>query len=591
VGDVIRLEVSGTTLKAFVNDVQKGSDVTDATFSSGRVGVKGNYTGGTYVVHDDYSGGNFPASCTPATITRASNVTANLGDAGRIGHVTTGTADSIKIIATNADSVAMLDPPAGDTVAHRGKVKGRFYIGLAQFSCASKDSAYCKDSLIVVGDSVRYANRIDTAHISTYFDPTNAFLMSDSVTVKSGMPPGGTLTKSGANLGRVTLTTPTDTGHYTPTFICWNNGFKVDSGSFNITIIYGTIKIDSVAPDTIVSGDSATIYGRNWGPYADSVHATMGGSAVTVLSCTNDTMRVIIPTGLAVGFYNLIIHDGTSDTLDSAFYVESIESCSLTVATTTGGTVSPEGLQVYDCADSVEIAATAAGGGYSFASWSCVGAEVVNAFEATTKAYLTSGSGSVTAQFTCTGATIAYTPTTYVCTVGVALIPLLPVIAGDYTAVTVSPPLPAGISMSSVTGAITGTPTTASGATNYVFSFSGNCNPGSDTINISTLLIKDTMVSCYPRKVRSDVTASLRIITMKYHGIFKATESTIVHLGSVSLGPNAAHTDSTVTDTVSGCPSGYYRGFLTDPAYTDMSDTVLNVLQVLTPTGTVTNPR
>jgi hypothetical protein len=538
----------------------------------------------------EYSAGG----CTPATMPNR-KLTANVGDAGLFDLLVDGVFDSIKILDSPLpDSAVLLDYDAKDTVAYRLKGKVSNVSRLQVFSCAGAEVDTGWDTIVAVGDSVRYAARVDTAHISTYFDPTNAFLMSDSVTVKSGMPPGGALTKSGANLGRVTLTTPPDTGHYTPTLICWNNGFKVDSGSFNLTIIYGPVTLDSVSSDTVLAGDTITVYGRHFGTEVDSLSGAMGDSDVVFLGCTNDTVSMIIPD-IDTGLYDLILGDGvTADTLVGGIYVDQDtppELCTLTVATTTGGTVDPSGVVIDTCGDTLDIAATADGGGYAFTAWSCVGAEVVNAFDATTKAYLTSGSGTVTALFDCTGATIAYTPTTYVCTLGVELIPLVPVIAGDYTAVTVSPPLPAGISMSSVTGAVTGTPTIASGATSYVFSFSGNCNPGSDTINISTLLIKDTMVSCYPRKVRSDVVASLRIITMKYHGIFKATENTIVHLGSVSLGPNTSYTDSTVVDTVFGCPSGYYRGFLTDPAYTDMSDTVLNVLQVLTPTGTVTNPR
>lgn len=101
----------------------------------------------------------------------------------------------------------------------------------------------------------------------------------------------------------------------------------------------------------------------------------------------------------------------------------------------------------------------------------------------------------------------------------------------------------------------------------------------------------DNIISCYPRNVRSDATATQRIITMKYSGNSKATINTIIHLGSVSLGQNKSFTDSTVVDTVYGCPSGYYRGFLTDIAYPIMSDTMLNVLRVLTPSGSVSNPR
>jgi S-ribosylhomocysteine lyase LuxS involved in autoinducer biosynthesis len=780
-----------------------------------------------------WEGDSASSGCTASTITRASNVTANLGDVGKWGHAITGTADSTTIIATDADSVAMIDKATKDTVAYRGKIKGQFHVDLAQFSCGSKDSAYCKDSLIVVGDSVRYAARVDTAYITKTFDPTNAFLMSDSVTVKGSLPSGYALTKTGANIGRITATTPPDTQSATAaTLICWNNGFKVDSGSFNITIVYGTIKIDSVASDTIVSGDTITGYGRNYGIYFDSLSGTMGGSACVFLSCSNDTFRMITPTGLDTGFYDLILSDAnSSDTLLNAFFVEpqtavtqftltmvnsdpagtiiptagahaldsnttqaishtpaagyrfhrwtrssenavfgdstlatttitirgnvtvtavdtiihytrtmvntspagtmspaagtaSVDSAAsfnltftppmgyrfwrytrsglsvviadsstaattayltgdgtitandsivkysltmavdgggttvpsagvhvvdsmastnishtpatgnvfwkwgrssvnavitdtsinsttvylnadaivtaydtsakymLTMATTTGGTVTPSsGIVNHGVETAIEMIPLTTPKGYTPTYWTrtSTAATIADSTDATTTVALTAAA-TVTGHFTCTASTIAYTATTVTCTVGVTITPITPDLTGEIDNITVSPALSTGLSLNASTGSITGTPTVAQGTTQYIFT-ANNCNSGKDTINITVISIKDTMVSCYPRNVRSDVAAASRIVTMKYHGPFKATTNTVLHLGSVSLGQNASYTDSTVVDTVAGCPSGYYRSFITDPAYTTMSDTILNVLRVLTPTGTVTNPQ
>jgi hypothetical protein len=321
-----------------------------------------------------------------------------------------------------------------------------------------------------------------TAYVPFSQSATLAGGTCDSVTT-DGLPEGLSLNKT---TGAVTGTPLSDSVKTAYKIIAW--GCANDTTWDTLTVVYGPISITSVSPDTIVSGDSITVHTHNTGIYPDSISGTMGGSALTIVSCSNDSVRIKTPTGCTVGFYTLTLSDGNSTaTKANAFYVEEIAMCSLTVATTTGGTVDPSGVVIDTCGDTLDITATADGGGYAFASWSCVGAEVVNAFEATTKAYLTSGSGSVTANFTCTPATIAYTPTTYVCTVGVALIPLLPVITGDYTAVTVSPALPAGISMSSVTGAVTGTPTTRSVAASRTFSFSGNCNPGSDAISFSVI--------------------------------------------------------------------------------------------------------
>jgi hypothetical protein len=114
--------------------------------------------------------------------------------------------------------------------------------------------------------------------------------------------------------------------------------------------------------------------------------------------------------------------------------------------------------------------------------------------------------------------------------------------------------------------------------------------PSSDATITASFTRYDSSISCYPRNVRSDGTVAQRMITFLYHGVHKATANTVIWLGSVSLGKAKSFTDSTVVDTVFGCPSGYYRGFIRDPSFTTMSDTMLNILRVLTPTGTVTNP-
>jgi hypothetical protein len=53
--DVVKLEVTGTTLKVYINGAQNGSNATDSGLASGSAGI---YTAGTTARADDWEGGN-----------------------------------------------------------------------------------------------------------------------------------------------------------------------------------------------------------------------------------------------------------------------------------------------------------------------------------------------------------------------------------------------------------------------------------------------------------------------------------------------------------------------------------------------------
>lgn len=63
-GDVMRLEVEGSTLRAYQNGVQIGTNVTDANHTTGEVGIHGYFTG--YDVFDAWEGGDLAAGVTAA---------------------------------------------------------------------------------------------------------------------------------------------------------------------------------------------------------------------------------------------------------------------------------------------------------------------------------------------------------------------------------------------------------------------------------------------------------------------------------------------------------------------------------------------
>lgn len=86
-GDVMRIEVEGTTIRAFKNGVQIGTDQTDANHASGEVGIHGRFDG--YDVFNSWEGGDFsggdttpPTASGWATNTAGTEITATLSESG-----------------------------------------------------------------------------------------------------------------------------------------------------------------------------------------------------------------------------------------------------------------------------------------------------------------------------------------------------------------------------------------------------------------------------------------------------------------------------------------------------------------------------
>ena len=63
-GDVLRLEVAGTTLKVFRNGTQMGANVTDSSIASGRAGI-GFSSVTTSASLDNWEGGDFTTAAPP----------------------------------------------------------------------------------------------------------------------------------------------------------------------------------------------------------------------------------------------------------------------------------------------------------------------------------------------------------------------------------------------------------------------------------------------------------------------------------------------------------------------------------------------
>lgn len=79
---------------------------------------------------------------------------------------------------------------------------------------------------------------------------------------------------------------------------------------------------------------------------------------------------------------------------------------------------------------------------------------------------------------------LTYSGSPYSFLVSTAITTITPTVTGTVTSCTVSPTLPAGLSLNATTCAISGTPTTVQGATNYTVTASNSAGNTTATINI-----------------------------------------------------------------------------------------------------------
>ena len=82
---------------------------------------------------------------------------------------------------------------------------------------------------------------------------------------------------------------------------------------------------------------------------------------------------------------------------------------------------------------------------------------------------------------------LVYPQTTIEATVGVAIAPDVPTVTGSVTSFSVSPALPAGLSLDGTTGTISGTPSAATGQASYLITAANSAGSTSATIQITVM--------------------------------------------------------------------------------------------------------
>jgi hypothetical protein len=134
-GDRIRLEVEGTSLRCYINDVQEGATETDSDISSGYPGICG-YDDGTVRRLDDWEGGNLAGK---DTYLKASTPTANYGSD-----------DGIRI-DTGSGHVGLLEFDLSSIPADAACVSATLYL-YVQTGGSSTDTIYVHELLSANAD-------------------------------------------------------------------------------------------------------------------------------------------------------------------------------------------------------------------------------------------------------------------------------------------------------------------------------------------------------------------------------------------------------------------------------------------------------
>ena len=321
--------------------------------------------------------------------------------------------------------------------------------------------------------------------------------------IVTGTPP---FTYQWRRNGRIISGATADT-YTTPATVLSDNGstfsVSVSSGFFGVTSANATLTVNaSVTPPTISSftpasgpvGTSVIITGTNFtGATAVKFNAT--AAIYTVNSATQITATV--PTGATTGLLSVTTPGGTASSSGSFTITTSVPVISYspnTVAFSVGIAISPMNpTNTGGAAVSWSITpALPAGLSLSLSTGQISGTPTVasTATAYTVTASNAAGSGTAVVNITINAGppipSIGYSPNNASLNVGTPMVPMTPNnIGGAATSWSISPALSAGLSISTSTGVISGTPTVAKSITGYTVTASNASGNGTATVTIT----------------------------------------------------------------------------------------------------------
>jgi hypothetical protein len=232
-----------------------------------------------------------------------------------------------------------------------------------------------------------------------------------------------------------------------------------------ISVAPGT-SLQGIISNTGVKPDGSYNYVSSFSGYANSLTVTEGATHAGSNNSTHATVTFPFINGEYDAFetieaYNSVNYNGGNGVVNSADYPSQASVAMKNISITAGG--APASLYWY----------TYAG------DWATVGehANVISSNAA--------GTGEVDLYFHAQPPVISY-PSPDVYSQGVAISPLTPVSTGSKaTSYSVSPALPAYLTMNTTTGVITGTPVITSPATNYTVTSSNSAGSSTSIVNIT----------------------------------------------------------------------------------------------------------
>lgn len=159
-------------------------------------------------------------------------------------------------------------------------------------------------------------------------------------------------------------------------------------------------------------------------------------------------------------------------------------------------------------------------------------------------------SGSTGASTTPAPANLVYPQTTVAIIVGQAVSANTPSVTGTVTLYSISPALPAGLTLNTSTGTISGTPTAAIPSTTFTITASNSTGSTSTTVQITVNVVPPTGLSYSPSTISAIVGTAITTVTPTVTGAVSSYSVTPALPAGISLNPTTGAISGTPTAAV-----------------------------------------